>query len=740
MNERTITHAFLFVIVVVALCLRLVVWHWHQFYPLGGDEQEYLDQALTLLREWRYVDLRLMRPPLYGIFLAGCIVLVDSLVQHLRLVQAIISTATVLPVWLLTRELVTLRSGTTPSHQIAPDCMRTVAPLIAALLCALSYTLAAYATELLTETLFLSGLTIVLWLLVRVQNRMSRATASASIAGLVLGLLCLTRSVALVLLPLGILWLLIPALSQRSTAPYPRRLLPAALFLLGTVLVIMPWSVRNTVTYGSLIIIDTTGSENLWLDNDPAGRETVKAQLYALGDDRATRQQRAMERGIAAITNHPHHFVSKAWGELRSFFALEYTDDMRRRQAIWVPPAEVGARLLLGDGVWLVVLLCGTVGLWVESTRAIRTRATTSPAWPFALWGLYILLTALVFHVELRYRLPLYPVLLPYAAITIVHIGTRHVPRHLPPVHALLPLCSIIILMLLHRPYPVLAWNLGWKHLHLARAEYALAREQSSTAQQAAHAALRYDPESALAHVALARAMRLNGNDTEAEALLREAIALKPAHPHAHLLLGDLLRQQGNLQAATHLEYETASLQDLQVWSWQRFTTPATTTLDIGSSLDLGMVQGFYPAEGEDDASARGWRWSMGTARVRLALPAGSGTCTEQEQTEARHTLHLRLASGRPPGVSSPLLHMVVGNDRIGQFQIRPDWHTYMLPLPPCCLNTGEYQTTEEREGCVLTLQSETFRPRSYDRFSDDGRVLGIMVDHIVVNRVSAEE
>src|SRR5688572_31268091 len=82
-------------LVLLALGLRLLVWRWHRLYDLGGDEREYFEQALTLLREHRYVELNLMRPPLYTGFLAACVYLLgDSLVQQLRLVQAIIGALT----------------------------------------------------------------------------------------------------------------------------------------------------------------------------------------------------------------------------------------------------------------------------------------------------------------------------------------------------------------------------------------------------------------------------------------------------------------------------------------------------------------------------------------------------------------------------------------------------------------------------------------------------------------------
>ncbi|MFN3374178.1 MAG: hypothetical protein ACK44M_11480, partial [Chloroflexus sp.] len=141
----------------LALLLRLLVWRWRELYPLGGDEAEYLAQALTLLQERRYVELRLMRPPLYPVFLAAAILVVDSLVQHLRLVQAVISALTVPLIALLARTL-TQRSA----PHMPPAFARWVG-LLAGLLAALNYTLAANATELLTETIFLAGLSFVLW-------------------------------------------------------------------------------------------------------------------------------------------------------------------------------------------------------------------------------------------------------------------------------------------------------------------------------------------------------------------------------------------------------------------------------------------------------------------------------------------------------------------------------------------------------------------------------------------------
>lgn len=691
----------------LGLVLRLAVWRWHTFYPLGGDEQEYFNQALVLLRDHRYTELRLMRPPLYGVFLAGCILLVDSLVERLRLIQALISTATMIPVWLLTAELARLRTPRTSGE--APP--RTRAPAIAALLCGLSYTLAARATELLTETLFLLGLTTLFWLLVRAGTAPRQRRLLAALAGLMVGVLCLVRSVALPLVPAGALWLFLSRVQRRAGEDSGQRVWnvqQAFIFVLAALLIILPWTIRNDVVYGGVIVIDTTGAENLWLDNDPAGRDAVKAQLYALGDDRLARQQIAMQRGVATIVSHPQHVIGKAWRELVSFFALEYSDDMRARQAIWVPSLEVWARLVLGDGLFLLILLCGAAALWSPP----HTPIPNNPRWLFAVWALYTLLTALLFHVELRYRLPLVPVLIPYTALGCEQWLQRK--RGQQPsqwrgwarrlVGAILPSTLILCLTLLHAPYPALAWQLGWKHLHLARADYALEQGNIPTAEQEAQAARSLDPDSVLARVALAQAALLAHERERAETLLHEAVAVLPAHPYAHLLLGDIRRQQGRLsEAAQELRYETSSLQDLQAWCWQHCSTPPPPMLDIGNGLDLGFIRGFHAS-----SPVEAWRWTTDHAWVRLAVSPLSPT------------LRLRMASGRPADAPPARVTVMVQGETLASLSVTPGWNDYTLPLPPAA-GAGTL---------VVELISDTFTPRMYDPTSSDGRVLGVMVSH----------
>lgn len=684
----------------LGLGLRLLVWRWHEQYPLGGDEREYFEQALTWLQGKGYRELPLMRPPLYTVFLAIVFQLFDSQVQRVRLVQALVSTGMIGLMWLWARAAL----GVTQSR----------AALVATGLTAISFTFAANATELLTETLFIAGLTLAFWLIARAAGGPDAVVPEsgtwrwAALAGLVVGLLSLVRSVALPLVPLASLWLLLQHQGLRWRLLRNRRslVLPIGVALCAG-LVILPWTLRNYLVYATPIVIDTTGAENLWLDNALTDRETVKRELYALGEDRGARQRLALQQGLAAISAEPGRFWAKVWREAKTFVSLEYFDDLRRRPAIWVSPPEVWLRLLLGDGVWLLVLLGGIAGLWLGPHARLK--------WLLVPWVLYVLLTGLLFHVELRYRLPIYPTLLPYAGWSLVRVGgwLRARPRRAlrSSIHgwgALATVAAVLTLLLLHRPYVAESVKLLRKHYHLAQARRlappgARAAWNVAAARPHAQAALELDPPSALARVELGR-LAEPGQATE---WWQSAIEALPAHPYAHLLLGNALRRAGDDSTARReLEFETASLEDLQQWALLMFEREPQSSIDVGNGLDLGLVTDFYPA-------AEHARWTKGTATVHQVAPG----------TE----LSLRLRSPRPPAAPPALVRVVLENALIGTLEVGADWQTYTLAVPEPLRSTATAWT--------VRLETPTFRPRAYDRGSGDNRALGVQADWVTTQQ-----
>ncbi|EFO79692.1 tetratricopeptide TPR_4 containing protein [Oscillochloris trichoides DG-6] len=423
-----------------------------------------------------------------------------------------------------------------------------------------------------------------------------------------------------------------------------------------------------------------------------------------MGEDRLGRQQIATQRGMAVIQDDPGRFLHKAGGELKKLFALEFSDDMLARPAIWVRPLEVWVRLGLGDGLWLLILLAGVIGMGQRTTQGETPRSVwtwflhtfSQPRWLLLPWVLYVALTTLIFHVELRYRLPLYPALLAYSGLVLTS-------RQRPAWPGLLAALLCLSITLLHANYPALAWQLANKHLQLARAEAALNRGDAVAAEAAAQSAITWDNDSALAHVALARAAMARGENQAAMVYLDTAIKLLPAHPYAHLLRGDLLRSAGeSASARSDLAYETSALEDLQSWAWQRFVSPSPSQISLGDGLDLGFIRGFHHlATGET-----GFRWSHGTAYVRLHAAAGA------------NQIQIQAASGRPDG-SATRVQVRVDGRVVGAIMVSAAGDTYHLNLPQPISSPGDV---------VISLESPTFTPRDYDRASGDGRRLGVQV------------
>jgi tetratricopeptide (TPR) repeat protein len=352
---------------------------------------------------------------------------------------------------------------------------------------------------------------------------------------------------------------------------------------------------------------------------------------------------------------------------------------------------------------------------------------------------MYILLTSMLFHVELRYRLPIYPALLPYAAWALSQIvgfrrqetGDRRqetegrhnyraprISRLVSPGHlviwstgAALTCLAIAGVTLLHRPYVSESWLLTRKHTQLWQAQRALEGGDAAGARMHAAAALALDPEGALAPVALARAALAQGDQAGALTALDRAIAALPAHPYAHLLRAAILRDQGDLAGArAEFSYETRSLEDLQGWSWQAFAPFAVPPagVDVGGALDLGYLRGFWPAVTGDS------RWSKSEAEIALGVP---------QAASAR--LELKLNGDRPAAASPPRVSILVDERELGQLVTAPGWHSYSFAIP------AELISATRR--LIITLRSDTFRPRDFDRTSPDSRALGVLVGRVEI-------
>jgi 4-amino-4-deoxy-L-arabinose transferase-like glycosyltransferase len=214
--------------------------------------------------EWEHVSYRAMRTPAYPLFLAACQAVFGESPMAVRLVQAVLGTASVWLVYRLAR-----RVDASPGLDPASKRRYGTVPLIAAVLAAFYPYDVAMSELILSEALFMPLMLLTLWGLATLWragderepthgHRTSWPTVLVAMGtGLAGGAAVLTRPSWGLFLPVALLIWIVACFVSHD----PRRaaLGGAALILTGMVLVMSPWWVRNARIYGRFV------PTSLWL-------------------------------------------------------------------------------------------------------------------------------------------------------------------------------------------------------------------------------------------------------------------------------------------------------------------------------------------------------------------------------------------------------------------------------------------------------------------------------------------
>jgi hypothetical protein len=136
------------------------------------------------------------------------------------------------------------------------------------------------------------------------------------LSGLLLGLTCLTRSVAQFFTLLAVLWVWF-LLKERGKA---------LIVLLTAVLVVFPWIIRNSLLYGQFTGIETSLGYDLYLGYNPNGTGTFQypqsLDLMTIVDD-AQRDRVGIQDTIGFIKSDPQRFNYLFIRRAGYFFGLE---------------------------------------------------------------------------------------------------------------------------------------------------------------------------------------------------------------------------------------------------------------------------------------------------------------------------------------------------------------------------------------------------------------------------------
>jgi 4-amino-4-deoxy-L-arabinose transferase-like glycosyltransferase len=303
------------------------------------------------------------------------------------------------------------------------------AGLLAGLFAACYPELVWFATRFWSETLFL----VLLWWAIErtlatdvacertLAADDSGSPRTAATAGLLWALATLTRELALYLVPLVALWLLRPRAASSSgrwlerLRPPRASLLAAATLVLGCLVAIAPWTLRNAIVFRSFIPVSTMGGLNLWQGNTTLGHLKIYEVLAAI--DRPVAQDRYCRemawREIAA--RQPAWVFEKLASQMPEFWKAgsEVLDHLVGRVAC----GPLGAAALVPIELVLVVPYLLLLGLLVVGLARLRFGATA--------WLLLLLLAAynaahVVAYATTRLRLPVMPVVFVIAAALLL--------------------------------------------------------------------------------------------------------------------------------------------------------------------------------------------------------------------------------------------------------------------------------------------------------------------------------
>jgi len=263
--------------------------------------QHYIDFDMSMIEYDPRGILTSFRPPLYPAFLALIYFIFGTGAERFfisRLIQTIMGALLVPLTYLIAMSIIKNSKWSR----------------MAAWIVALYPMLVIYPLSLATENLFFLLIMGSLWVLLLAEKK--RIWYLFAIAGTLLGMACLTRSVAMLFAGLVVTWVWF-ILKERKYA--------LILFLMVST-VTLPWIVRNTILHHKFTGIESALGYDLYVGYHPEGSGTfqygISLDLFPYMDD-GLRDKIGQERAMEFIKNNPERIPYLMLRKLGYFWGLE---------------------------------------------------------------------------------------------------------------------------------------------------------------------------------------------------------------------------------------------------------------------------------------------------------------------------------------------------------------------------------------------------------------------------------
>lgn len=352
-----------------------------------------------------------------------------------RLVQALLGALLAPLTYWVGLSIPFLASTTLVQGPIAPSPADDRSSRSAAWIVAAYPMLLIFPLALATENLFflLALASVLAFLQLAKPAASTRIAVWAALAGLLLGLAALTRSVILPFGGLAILWIW-------RTLRHPRLAVIAALVMLATV---APWIIRNSLLDHKLTGIETSMGYNLYVGYHPQSTGTFtfgpSLDLLSVLDDKQ-RDEIGTQQAIGFIRADPGRFPYLAIRRLGYFFNLElraFTYFYTNNFLGYIPLAALTFLLLLLALPFVVVSLSAAFG------SALLARG------PAAVLLMLLFVGYLLPHVFILSEERFHLTLIPFLAILAAGFWAGGPPKLLIPGRALIGVSVLIAVLLL---------------------------------------------------------------------------------------------------------------------------------------------------------------------------------------------------------------------------------------------------------------------------------------------------
>ncbi|HEX6164076.1 MAG TPA: tetratricopeptide repeat protein [Vicinamibacterales bacterium] len=520
------------IIFAVALAVRLIhLWQLRDtpfFDVLLGDANGYDKWAVRLAAgDWIGTDV-FYQAPLYPYFLGALYALAGRDLLVVRIIQALIGSASCVLLGMAAARLFSKRVG-----------------LIAGLALALWAPAIFFDSLLQKSVLDMFFMCLSLWLIAAISNQqpaIRSRQAAVRVAGLgaAMAALSLSRENGLLLVAVIAVWLWF---SQRRHLLY---------FAAGLAIVFAPVVARNYSVDGGFYLTTSQFGSNFYIGNNPNADGTYASIRFGRGApefERLDAKEVAEEtvgrtlspsevssfwtgRALGYITSEPWSWLKLTGRKVLLLFNRNEMLDTEAQESY--EEFSIVLRVLAWVthfGVLMPLAIAGVILTWPDRRRL----------WIVHALALTYALSVVMFFVFARYRYPLVPFLILFAAA----IAQRPLKRSLSKRHLMVAGPTVLAVAIFSN-WPLLSStlmrsitenNLGTALLERGRYDEAIAHNERSIALR---------PDYAPGYNNLGAALRAAGRLDEAVARYRQALELKPDFASASYNLANALLEQGN--------------------------------------------------------------------------------------------------------------------------------------------------------------------------------------------------